>query len=124
MVFGASGRRCNVGANLLPPFNTSLNPCIPIECSNVYPNPQISGIGKFPYLSVEQAGVDFGAVVVGQRVERLVRFGNHSVVPAHFAVTHDQAGPDDGVFTVGPARCVHVLTKTKQTGRSPPQRCA
>ena len=45
---------------------------------------QISGIGKFPYLSVEQAGVDFGPVVVGQRVERTVRFGNHSVVAAHF----------------------------------------
>ncbi|KXZ53757.1 hypothetical protein GPECTOR_6g674 [Gonium pectorale] len=65
---------------------------------------KISGIGKFPYLSVEQAGVDFGPVVVGQRVERTVRFGNHSVVAAHFTVNHDPDGPDDGVFVVGPAK--------------------
>ncbi|GIL85005.1 hypothetical protein Vretimale_9849 [Volvox reticuliferus] len=65
---------------------------------------KISGIGKFPYLSVEQAGVDFGPVVVGQRVERVVRFGNHSMVPANFTVTHDPDGPDDGVFTLGPSR--------------------
>ncbi|GLC34162.1 Cilia- and flagella-associated protein 65 [Pleodorina starrii] len=65
---------------------------------------KISGIGKFPYLSVEQAGVDFGPVVVGQRVERMVRFGNHSMVPANFTVSHDPDGPDDGVFTLGPAR--------------------
>ncbi|EFJ47120.1 hypothetical protein VOLCADRAFT_92245 [Volvox carteri f. nagariensis] len=65
---------------------------------------KISGIGKFPYLSVEQAGVDFGPVVVGQRVERVVRFGNHSMVPANFTVSHDPEGPDDGVFTIGPTR--------------------
>ncbi|GIL53686.1 hypothetical protein Vafri_9323 [Volvox africanus] len=65
---------------------------------------KISGIGKFPYLSVEQAGVDFGPVVVGQKVERVVRFGNHSMVSANFTVTHDPDGPDDGVFTLGPSR--------------------
>ncbi len=65
---------------------------------------QISGIGKFPYLSVEHPSVDFGPVVVGTRCERVLRFGNHAVVPANFGVVHDEEGPDDGVFSVAPQR--------------------
>jgi hypothetical protein len=85
--------------------------------------PQVSGIGKFPYLSVEQAGVDFGPVVVGQRVERTVRFGNHSVVPANFSIAHDDEGANDGVFSVTPARWAGSLCcaapGARPTGDSP-----
>ncbi len=78
------------------------------RATNQLPNnqptaPQINGIGKFPYLSIEHSTVDFGNVLVGRTVERTFKFGNHSVVDAHFSVTHEE-GPDDGVFTVTPGR--------------------
>eukprot|EP00201_Polytomella_parva_P002062 CAMPEP_0175076276 /NCGR_PEP_ID=MMETSP0052_2-20121109/22612_1 /TAXON_ID=51329 ORGANISM="Polytomella parva, Strain SAG 63-3" /NCGR_SAMPLE_ID=MMETSP0052_2 /ASSEMBLY_ACC=CAM_ASM_000194 /LENGTH=531 /DNA_ID=CAMNT_0016345347 /DNA_START=36 /DNA_END=1628 /DNA_ORIENTATION=- len=47
---------------------------------------QIRGIAKFPYLSLEQTTVDFGEVVVGSKVHRTIRFGNHSPVPANFSL--------------------------------------
>ena len=69
------------------------------------PNPQIAGIGKFPYLTIEQPSVDFGNVLVGRSSDRVFRFGNHGVVNANFSVQHSAEGPEDGVFTVTPARC-------------------
>lgn len=64
---------------------------------------QISGIGKFPYLSLEQPSIDFGSVLVGKTVERSFRFGNHSVVDANFTLAHS-GGSEDGVFTVTPTK--------------------
>lgn len=61
----------------------------------------ISGIGKYPYLSIEQTLVDFGDVVVGKSAERMLRFGNHANVVANFSVEHDSPA-NDGVFSVGP----------------------
>lgn len=34
---------------------------------------RVSGIGKFPYLSIEQTSLDFGEVLVGKTVERTLR---------------------------------------------------
>lgn len=62
---------------------------------------QVNGIAKFPYLSLECQHVDLGTVVVGRTAETAVRFGNHSSVPAHFVVRHDD-GPQDDVFTISP----------------------
>eukprot|EP00798_Chlamydomonas_sp_ICE-L_P020949 gene20949-27801_t len=64
---------------------------------------QISGIGKFPYLSIEQPSIDFGNVVVGRSFDRTFCFGNHSVVNANFSVTHSE-GSQDGVFIVAPTK--------------------
>ena len=64
---------------------------------------QISGIGKFPYLSLEQSSLDLGSVLVGKSVEHLLKFGNHSVVNANFTVVHAE-GAEDGVFVVTPAK--------------------
>lgn len=68
-----------------------------------HPLLQISGIGKFPYLSLEQPSIDFGSVLVGKTVERSFRFGNHSVVDANFTLAHS-GGSEDGVFTVTPTK--------------------
>ena len=35
---------------------------------------KISGIGKYPYLSIEQSLIDFGNVTVGKTVERTIRW--------------------------------------------------
>jgi hypothetical protein len=42
------------------------------ECS-------VTGIGKFPYLSIEQSSLDFGEVLVGKRVEKLIRWVGRKV---------------------------------------------
>jgi hypothetical protein len=65
------------------------------------PTAQVSGIAKYPFLSLEHSSLDFGNVVVGKTVERTVRFGNHSPVVANFSITHT-SGTDDGVFKVAP----------------------
>lgn len=64
---------------------------------------QITGNGKFPYLSIETPSVDFGAMTVGTSRERMVRFGNHSAVAANFTVTHS-TGAQDGVFHITPTQ--------------------
>jgi hypothetical protein len=64
---------------------------------------QIFGIGKFPYLSIENSSVDFGSVLVGKTAERTFRFGNHSMVDANFTVAHAD-GSEDGVFVVLPTK--------------------
>lgn len=65
---------------------------------------QVSGMAKFPFLSLESDCVEMGDVVVGQTAEAYVRFGNHSPVPANFFLA---AGPGshDGAITVHPMRC-------------------
>lgn len=68
------------------------------------PREQILGIGKFPYVSIEQSSVDFGPVLVGKTVERSFRFGNHSPVNANFSVVHSSEGSNDGVYTVTPTK--------------------
>lgn len=65
--------------------------------------PQVNGMAKFPFLSLESDCVDLGDVVIGQTAEACVRFGNHSPVPAHFFLA---AGPGshDGTIAVQPSR--------------------
>lgn len=60
-------------------------------------------MAKFPFLSLESDCLDLGEVVVGQTAEAMVRFGNHSSVPAKFFLA---AGPGshDGTITVQPPR--------------------
>lgn len=64
---------------------------------------QVSGMAKFPFLSLKADCVDLGDVVVGQTAETYIRFGNHSSVPANFFVA---AGPGshDGAISVQPMR--------------------
>ncbi|KAF5836871.1 hypothetical protein DUNSADRAFT_5310, partial [Dunaliella salina] len=65
----------------------------------------VSGIAKFPYLSMEVTTADFGEVLVGKSAEHILRFGNHSMVPANFTIVpegQDQA--TDNVYTIQPAR--------------------
>jgi hypothetical protein len=81
----------------------------------------MAGAGKFPYLSLDAPSVDFGEVLLGKSSEALVRFGNHSQVPAHFSVVHEVLpgaekssrllGEPD-VFTISPMRyCLGIALK-------------
>lgn len=58
-------------------------------------------MAKFPFLSIEQSCADFDDVVVGVTSESVVRFGNHSAVPANFTVTA-AGGSADGAFSIQP----------------------
>lgn len=64
---------------------------------------QVSGMAKFPFLSLEADCVDLGDVVVGQTAEAYIRFGNHSSVPANFFLAAGQ-GSHDGAISVQPMR--------------------
>lgn len=79
---------------------------------------QVSGMAKFPFLSLETDCIDMGDVVVGQTVEAFVRFGNHSPVPGNFFLA---AGPGshDNTITVQPARCVRVCEWAWHRGMRP-----
>lgn len=66
---------------------------------------RISGIAKFPYLSVESLQQDFGHVCLGTTQERIMRVTNHSPVIANYhilAATMMQ----DKVFRLEPADAV------------------
>ncbi|MEW5306910.1 MAG: hypothetical protein WDW36_009343 [Sanguina aurantia] len=56
-----------------------------------------------PTSVVKTPSIDFGPVVVGRSSERVIRCGNHSIVPAHFTILHS-SGAQDGVFTVTPSK--------------------
>jgi hypothetical protein len=60
-------------------------------------------MAKLAFLSLERECIDCGSVVVGQTAEAFVRFGNHSPVPAAFAVT-PSVGCQDGTLSVQPQR--------------------
>lgn len=50
---------------------------------------------------------DFGEVRVGKSAERVLRFGNHSMVPANFSIVPEaQEAASDNVFSVQPSRWV------------------
>ena len=49
---------------------------------------------------------DFGEVLVGKSTEHVLRFGNHSMVPANFTIVPEsQDHVTDHVYTIHPARC-------------------
>ncbi|KAK9812626.1 hypothetical protein WJX72_000839 [[Myrmecia] bisecta] len=80
----------------------------------------LTGIGKFPFLALEQTRLDFGDVLVGEAAEQLVRLSNHSAVPTTFTVEAQPGEPSDVVFQVIPARGMlapeeHVLLKVVYT---------
>jgi hypothetical protein len=67
------------------------------------PTTQVAGTGKLPYLSLESSSIDFGDAVVGSRCEQLLRFGNHSQVPARFRLVPEQPGSQgDQAFSITP----------------------
>lgn len=53
----------------------------------------ISGIGKFPHLSVDQALVAFGEVYTGRTAAKHVTLSNPSLVPANFQVPSPPSPP-------------------------------
>ena len=68
---------------------------------------QMSGIGKYPFLALDQSQLSFGKVLVGEQVEQTIRLTNQSLVPAEFTVVQALSGPDalaDTSIRVLPAR--------------------
>lgn len=55
---------------------------------------QVSGIGKYPFLALERADLQFGNVLVGEQVEQSVQLSNQGLLPADFTVI--QAQPPSG----------------------------
>eukprot|EP00240_Pyramimonas_obovata_P016412 CAMPEP_0118939228 /NCGR_PEP_ID=MMETSP1169-20130426/28321_1 /TAXON_ID=36882 /ORGANISM="Pyramimonas obovata, Strain CCMP722" /LENGTH=266 /DNA_ID=CAMNT_0006883433 /DNA_START=179 /DNA_END=975 /DNA_ORIENTATION=+ len=64
---------------------------------------KISGIGKYPYISVEESKIDFGNVLVGKIVEKTFKLSNQSMVPATFEATRTEL-EHDRVFTFRPSQ--------------------
>jgi hypothetical protein len=57
------------------------------------------------FSTLQVTTADFGEVLVGKSAERVLRFGNHSMVPANFTVVpENQEQAVDSVYTVLPAR--------------------
>ena len=46
----------------------------------------MSGIGKYPFLTLERNDLHFGDVLVGEQVKQTVQLANVGMVPADFAV--------------------------------------
>lgn len=68
---------------------------------------QVSGIGKYPFLALERADLQFGNVLVGEQVEQTVQLSNQGVLPADFTVTQMQPPPGsfaDSSVKITPAR--------------------
>ena len=64
---------------------------------------KVTGIGKYPFISLEQKAIDFGEIVVGQTRETYLRLSNHSLVPATFNGRRGKV-EHDGVFTMAPMK--------------------
>lgn len=47
---------------------------------------QVTGIGKYPFLALERADLQFGNVLVGEQVEQTVQLRNQGLLPADFTV--------------------------------------
>lgn len=54
---------------------------------------QVSGIGKYPFLALERADLQFGNVLVGEQVEQTVQLANQGLLAADFNVTQVQPPP-------------------------------
>lgn len=65
--------------------------------------PQLAGMAKVPFVSLETQQLDMGHVTVGAAAEACVRFGNHSAVPARFSI-QPAGGSDDGAFSIQPSQ--------------------
>ena len=67
----------------------------------------MSGIGKYPFLALERADLEFGNVLVGEQVEQTVRLSNQGLLPADFTVAQVQpplASLADSSVTITPTR--------------------
>ena len=64
---------------------------------------KIHGIGKYPYVSLQEGTADFGEVLIGTSKEMNITLANHSLVPASFDVTRT-ALDQDRALSVSPAR--------------------
>ena len=47
---------------------------------------QVSGIGKYPFLTLDRNDLRFGDVLVGEQVKQSVQLANVGMVPADFAI--------------------------------------
>ena len=54
---------------------------------------QVSGMGKYPFLALERADLQFGNVLVGEQVEQTVQLANQGLLAADFNVTQVQPPP-------------------------------
>ena len=54
----------------------------------------MSGIGKYPFLSLERSNLCFGEVLVGEQVQQSVQLLNQGLVPAEYAAIHTVPGTD------------------------------
>eukprot|EP00741_Cyanophora_paradoxa_P021341 tig00021348_g20600.t1 len=68
---------------------------------------QVTGIGKYPFLTCREATLDFGEVHTGESVERELVFRNQSIVGASWAVARvEGGGAHDEDFAFTPTRGV------------------
>lgn len=68
---------------------------------------QVSGIGKYPFLALERADLQFGNVLVGEQVEQTVRLLNQGLLPADFTVIPIQppsGSPVESCIKISPTR--------------------
>ena len=67
----------------------------------------MSGIGKYPFLALERADLQFGNVLVGEQVEQTLQLSNQGLLPADFTVAQVQPPPGsfaDSSVKVTPTR--------------------
>ncbi|KAK3287418.1 hypothetical protein CYMTET_5071, partial [Cymbomonas tetramitiformis] len=62
---------------------------------------QVSGIGKYPYISTAEQNLQFGEVLIGKAVDKTIRLTNQSMVPAYYTVSRLEA-EHDRVFSIVP----------------------
>ena len=65
---------------------------------------QLTGSGRYPFLAVEHAELDFGQVLVGEEAEQATVLWNRGEVAADFDAVPAPAELSDGVFKVVAAR--------------------
>ena len=66
--------------------------------------PQLTGSGRYPFLAVDHAELDFSEVLVGEEAEQATVLWNRGEVAADFDVVPTPAEPSDNVFRVVAAR--------------------
>jgi hypothetical protein len=101
------GQGCTFDVSFLPNEACSYagNACCQIE-GGASAECNVTGIGKFPYLSIEQTSLDFGEVLVGKSVERALRW---ATLPGPADVA-DCGDHEPVVFVIGSAPpCLVVI---------------
>ena len=79
---------------------THIGPARPDACLC----PQLTGSGRYPFLAIEHAELDFSQVLVGEEAEQATVLWNRGEVATDFDVVPTVAEPSDDVFKVVAAR--------------------